>query len=642
MLQFSRSRMLLLGAALGLALGGCNSHHDRQPAGAAAQASVQQPAPAVLRRFIDGADQAAIRSYLDSVHPVVPRKFDVTWSADTIPVSRDEAIRALRRVSRDGNTYVFSSAEPVVKRLQPGKIVWIWGIDIRRIVRVGVIDDATIVHTKPLPLSEAMSHADIEFATPLDLTSAYGVMRGAEPDLRTVARTRTSPLRPVLLNEPPAPAPGGQSPDSPNGEPSGDVPAEDVVAGTSDGFTGSVAGFQYSVGYRVNGEQLSFDLQARKAEDTSPGGPESNEMHRDQRKEYFEYLHEQREAEHEADEAYAREERYATEMSEIMAFEAGQPVVDSSKLSGLSKASLDTLEKLDEIEKEKAKKTYEDAEAHAQAAEEKARNLAMAGAIAVQVFYILSDNLDVRFRSHLDLGTPSVAASIVLNNGVNTGTTIDFQKLAGQLDLEMVARMGEAGTGTVSIPVAHVPVAFNIPLIIEGVPFIVQIAGDFLFKVGLSGKHAVHHFHAHFKFGGGAGFNVTAASQTDTHFALAGEEPEVESIEAESPGVSGSVLAVQIPRLGLGIGAWGLGLMGYIDHVVVLTVTNGAGVALLNPACKRLTVDRVAHVGADLSTLMPIPVVQTLLPALGWKKDVWHAEQWKQVIPDIAMCHVGG
>jgi hypothetical protein len=63
--------------------------------------------------------------------------------------------------------------------------------------------------------------------------------------------------------------------------------------------------------------------------------------------------------------------------------------------------------------------------------------------------------------------------------------------------------------------------------------------------------------------------------------------------------------------------------MGFVDQVIVLTTTNGASVAALNPPCKRMTIDRVAHVGAGLTTMLPIPVVQQLLPGYTWKQEVW-------------------
>jgi hypothetical protein len=53
-----------------------------------------------------------------------------------------------------------------------------------------------------------------------------------------------------------------------------------------------------------------------------------------------------------------------------------------------------------------------------------------------------------------------------------------------------------------------------------------------------------------------------------------------------------------------------------------------------------MTIDRVAHVGADLTVLLPIPIVQLLLPGYTWKKEVWHAKQWLRIDPDIPMCHI--
>ena len=155
------------------------------------------------------------------------------------------------------------------------------------------------------------------------------------------------------------------------------------------------------------------------------------------------------------------------------------------------------------------------------------------------LFYIASDNLDVRFRTRLDLSMATLVAAIKFGAPVganaipNDGSSVAFKNLDGKLDFEMVARLGEAGTGGVSIPVAHVPMFFNIPVIINGIPFIAQVAADFLVKVGLSGKHAAQHFHARFAFnGGGGGFAATATSQSDTNFNLSGDEPEIEVTEA--------------------------------------------------------------------------------------------------------------
>jgi hypothetical protein len=595
-------------------------------------------------QLVHGADQAAIRAYLESVHAVKPKKFEVTWSADTVPVSREEALRSLRKVSSDGSTFTFASSESVVSKLQPGKIVWIWGIAIRRIEKVGVIDDVTLIRTQPVPLIEALPKADIEFDTPIDFASAYGISGPGTPPVaastKSSALARRPVLQPVRLEDPPDSNRGQDSPGAPPGD-ADSANAFDFVAGTRDGYTGKAAGFEYSLAYNMTGKKLSFELQARKEEESSASGA-SSEMHRDERHEFFEYVHEQHQAEHEAEKAYERMGEFQVSISKLAAetgFLNSQP---STPQNATAKASNEALQRLYAKDLQQDLNKYHEAEARAKAAEESAKKLAKAGAIARQVFDIISDNLDVRFRARVDLSTATLVAAVKLGMpAANTGSSVAFKDLAAKLDLELVARLGEAGTGGVNIPVAHIPVKFNIPVLIEGIPFVAQIAADFLVKVGLSGKHAAQHFRARFDLNGGGGFTATSESQSNANFNLSGDEPEIEETVASSPGVSGVVLAVQIPRFGFGLGLFDVAAaMGFVDQVVVLTMTNGAAVAVLNPACKRMTIDRTAHVGADLTVLLPIPIIQTLLPGYTWKKEVWKAKQWLRVNPDIPMCRI--
>jgi hypothetical protein len=73
-----------------------------------------------------------------------------------------------------------------------------------------------------------------------------------------------------------------------------------------------------------------------------------------------------------------------------------------------------------------------------------------------------------------------------------------------------------------------------------------------------------------------------------------------------NPGTSGLVFAFQFARVGLGVGIIAASLTAYTDYVTVLTITNSAFVAALNPPCKRYTIERAAHVGVDLN-IWPLP-----------------------------------
>jgi hypothetical protein len=591
--------------------------------------------------FSRGADQAAIRQYLQTVQPIKPRKFSVKWNPDVVPVSRDEALRSLRRISIDGGTFIFASNEPVVAKLQPGKILWLWGIAIRRIQAIGMLEDATFVRTTAVPLSEAMTDADIEFESPVDFSSAYGVTGSApaEPAPKAAALNRRPGLVPVLLNSPPGDAPGsGAGPGTPAAPPGNGPDASDFVAGTRDGYTGTAGGFEYSIAYKVKGKGLTFELQSRKEE--SPTAGASQEIHRDERQEFFEYVHEQHEAEHEAEKL---QEHAAELQSEIAKLDAETGMHSGRPSNSQGNPAMDTLVKMYKRDFNDSMDKYHKEEERAQAAEKRAKDLASAGAFARQVFYIVSDNLDVRLRARMDLNMAAVygAIRLVANNPALTSESVQFKNMAGKLDLELIARVGEHGEEGVSLPIAHLPVAFNIPLVIDGVPFVAQIATDYLVKIGFSGRHATQHFHVRLGFEGDGGFTGSTEHHSDMHFNLTGEAPTVEEAEAMSPGVSGAVLAVQIPRLGFGPGLVSFAaVMGFVDHVVVVTMTNGAAVAVLNPTCKRQTIDRVAHAGADLTVMLPIPILQALLPGYTWKREVWRAKQLERVSPDIPMCHI--
>ncbi|MBV8782631.1 MAG: hypothetical protein JOZ67_00425 [Gammaproteobacteria bacterium] len=634
--------ILLAGAILGC------SRHEATPPGA----HPEVPAPAataagasIRASFIDGANQAQIRAYLGSVRELRPKKFEVEWSKDVVPVSRDETMRALRAVNADGSVFTFSSSEPVVQRLQPGKIVWIWDIAIRRIDRVGVIDDATLVHTSAVPLNEAIPRADIEFASPIDFSAAYGVRRPRpvnEPKPRTItsARAAGGALRPVRYEQ--GPDPGSQPSPAPEDPSLTETEDTDLVTATRDGYEGKVAGFEFSVGYTMNQQKLSVQLQARKEDESQPaGGEESDQMLDRQKEEFFQHVEEQHKAEHAAHQASDRIEKLETELAQIEARQSGKPA-GNAKLEGLDSKGLNTLRSEDEQQKLMAISDYRHDVDQAEIAQQKAKQLADLQAKLFNLFEIVSDNVDIRFRARADLDRAALDAAIKLAPGSNAGTAINFNDLAGSVDLEIVARLGKGGNAGVSIPVAHVPIMFNIPMPVGGLPLVAQVAADFLCKVALGGNHAAHHFHARFKFAGSGGLSASGSSQTNSNFNLSGKEtePEVEEPTASSPGVSGTVLAVQLPRIGLGLGVWGAAAVAYTDLVTVLTLTNSASVATLNPPCVRMTVDRVAHVGADVTTLLPIPIVTQLLQALSFNKEVWRAKQWIRVKPDIQMCRI--
>jgi hypothetical protein len=178
------------------------------------------------------------------------------------------------------------------------------------------------------------------------------------------------------------------------------------------------------------------------------------------------------------------------------------------------------------------------------------------------------------------------------------------------------------------------------PLPIDGIPFVVQLAADALLKVFLAGNHATQHFKGNYTLSGSGGFTSTpSATNTDTQIEM--KEPEVGETTALSPGTSGAVVAVQLPRLGFGLGFLGASSLAFIDVVNVMTITNAAAVATLNPPCKRFTWTMTGHVGVETRVMpLPFPLIETAVSkALSQKKEVW-SHEWKKVDPPIKMCEI--
>jgi hypothetical protein len=654
---------LLLAVATAVLLSGCKRGQQSisRPTGDSTQAPIGSTL-AIAGRMLDGADQTTIRSYLQTVQEVKPKRFSVQWSPDTVPVSREEAMRSLQSINEDGSLYSFASSEPVVARLAPGRILWIWNIAIRRIDSVDKFGDVTIVHTNPVALNEALPQADIEFETQANLGTAYGGLRPHLPKRPALQKTSGLMQRPayrvVALNigGPDEPA-KQQEPDQGNPPPPPETDDDDygLVAATQDGYNGKLAGFEYSLQYKVFPSHLTFEMEARKEEEGGGAG-ESNEIHRDQRGEYMELLGERREALHQASMSYARVlqlNQAIDAANKELANKEGQtgagsppalgPHAPSPNASPQTARLYNSIKQYNE-EKEQAYKEYEKREKEAEEDEIKMKGLAAAGALAKQVFYIVSDNLDVRFRGKMDLDRAAFSGNIQTSGGALKQFAAHFSDMKGNIELEFVGRLGQPGNGAVSVPVVNVPAVMNVPVPVAGIPFVLQFGGNFMVKMFLAGNHATQHFSTHFQFGGGAGLDSTSKG-TDSEGNLSSSEPQIEDKTAMSPGTSGLVLAMQLPRVGLGLGFLGPSAMAYTDFVHVLTMTNSASVATLNPPCQRFTLDTIGSVGLDVNVMpIPIPLVQTVASkALSQRKEVWRrSPPWKYINPDIPMCRLSG
>jgi hypothetical protein len=249
--------------------------------------------------------------------------------------------------------------------------------------------------------------------------------------------------------------------------------------------------------------------------------------------------------------------------------------------------------------------------------------------------------LDVRFKMLLDMQGFSAGGSYLFQNGNVEKAQLEFKSLTGHATVSFVGRLGETGTKGTKIPLMDVPVSFTVPMPIGGIPFMLQIGADFNINVFLAGQHAALSLDGEYSFRGDSGFTYskTTANYTST---FASDQPTITGHQGWSPGASAVVLGIQLPRLGYGVGLFGVSSMAYFDVVHVLTMTNAPNVAIgLMPPCKRVTYAAVGHVGID-TELLPIPVaaVQNAANKLSPKKEVFKVEK-ELLDPPIKGCGIG-
>ena len=259
------------------------------------------------------------------------------------------------------------------------------------------------------------------------------------------------------------------------------------------------------------------------------------------------------------------------------------------------------------------------------------------------LFETASDNVDVRFKVQADLSGFSAAGAYQIVSGNTTAAKLQFKNLKGHVTAAFVGRLGQPGNKGLKIPMMHLPISFNVPLPIEGIPFVVQLGGDFLLSVFLAGNHATLSVNGAYDFSGQSGLTYTNGGLSD-NTSLSGAPPAVTNYQGASLGVSAVMLAAQLPRIGFGLSVTGAAsTIAFIDVVHVLTMTQAAdaGAMMLTPRCKRITYNAVGHVGVETQILvLPVPAVQQWASdKLSGKKEVFN--QSKEVLdPPVKGCEV--
>jgi hypothetical protein len=218
-------------------------------------------------------------------------------------------------------------------------------------------------------------------------------------------------------------------------------------------------------------------------------------------------------------------------------------------------------------------------------------------------------DLRLRVRGHLDEfdtdGAMTIADALLGNFHVNV------DNVKGEADFDWIARLGEKGVFSENIKV-EVPFNYDIPLIIGGLPFVIEIGVNFLAAPGLTSHFASAAASYHLTFEGGARVTATA-TDVKTESSLTGTS-ETGNKQVTSLGVSAVLVAVQLPRIGFGLGLFNTSAVAYVDHVIATSVVTAGGTSLI--PCRRYQINSSFGAGVGVQLL------GIKIPGLGSKKTL--------------------
>jgi hypothetical protein len=623
-----------------------------------------------------GNDPAALRAYIESVAEITPRKFKVEWNPATVAIDRAAALRSLRSVSRDGTVIALASSEPAVARLRPGSILWVWDIAVRKVQSLETQGEVTLVRTIPVALTEAIPNAEIEFEAPLTLKNYYVSRRSTPPPPATTRiPARLAPGFRYAVYDPNAPSdqPGSE----PGAPPDADTPAPADNPSDDDwydegmganGYTGEKNGWSYSIGYTTRPGGITLELQARKGDDVG-GEPDSGvdpnavankfkEIEKD-RKEVREQIHKiENDLRDEQKDLKKIDDDFERRMQDLQQEQksrknptyegprlpprqtdsGGFPLNDQGEQQKLQK-QWDASRALEAKKLAAVEQVLGEARIRSDAIEARKRTLKAAKEVAKQLWDIVSDNVDARIRARVDLDGFTMGESLVFKNGQVDLASTHFKNLNGNAHAQLIGRLGHSGSEQIKIPVMQVPIAFNVPIPVGGIPFVVQVGADFALTMSLTGAHATLSVEGQTAFRGDGGFDYSKSKASySTEFK--GDEPQISDYKGFSLGVSAVVLGIQIPRLGMGLGVFGVSSVAYVDVVHAITMTNGGAIGGLGPPCKRITYTAVGHVGIETDIIpLPFGVAEKIEKSLSPKKVIFNLEK-ELLDPPVKMCEI--
>ena len=207
------------------------------------------------------------------------------------------------------------------------------------------------------------------------------------------------------------------------------------------------------------------------------------------------------------------------------------------------------------------------------------------------------------------LDTFDAHMAMYLKNDQVTSSSFLAKPLDGHVHLNWSLARGPNAKETIKIPVTTPPISWNVPFIAGGFPFFIKLEFQIKATIAITAKNSVLSGGVDFDYyGSGGGASVSGGLTPDGSEKIKGNFLTAHAITL---GPSGAAIAVNFPKIILGMGFPALNGNGYIN--VITSAGQSTGALLAGQACSKYDLDVSIKAGLGAAMFKKIP--KFLLPS---------------------------
>jgi hypothetical protein len=179
--------MVTVSVALLLLLSSCKNHAISDETAAAAAHGPQDPDLSVSGAGYRGKHFTG-PTYIPRSSPMGDGTtlYDVTYQNGVTVVSKDDTMRRLIAIHPDGS-YVFNSSANQIAKLQPGSVLILSGLALRRVLDVQKTGEGYLVKTETAKITDAIKNGRLEGTYKIDFSRMQAKTSASAPQWRTLS-----------------------------------------------------------------------------------------------------------------------------------------------------------------------------------------------------------------------------------------------------------------------------------------------------------------------------------------------------------------------------------------------------------------------------------------------------------------------